>query len=333
MIKIILLTLISWSNPKIQGDSLRVETINGKQFIIHQVSERETLYAISKHYGVSIMNILEFNKTADGGLEVGQILKVPYVPKSKVQNANGTVHTVAAKETLYSISKLYDVPVEDIKSQNNLTSNSLTLGQQLVIKKKAQPQPQAEEAKPIEAQEVKEFHTVAAKETLFSISKQYGITVQQLKDWNGIIGNELKIGQILVVSQPLKNLDTIATVSPISVPIVIEQKTIGTDRSKETTIKINENPSGSDEIRESGSAELIDGTDGNRKYLALYNTAKVGTILKVRNTTNNREVFVRIIGPLPIGSDSKTVIKVSKSAFDRLGATEGKLGVEVTFYK
>ncbi len=328
MIKIILLTLISFSNPKIQGDSLRLETIDGKQFIIHQVSEKETLYAISKHYGVSIMNILEFNKTADGGLEVGQILRVPYVAKSKVQNANGIVHTVAAKETLFSISKLYDVPIEDIKVQNNLSSNSLSLGQQLVIMKKTQPY--QDPVKQVQIQSVKGTHTVAAKETLFSISKQYGITVQQLKEWNGIAGYELKIDQVLLITQPMYQ--------PIdkSEPVKSEETksvTIVKTEPRETTIKINESTAGSDEIKESGYAELIEGTDGNRKYLALYNAAKVGTILKVRNASNNREVFVRVTGSLPIGSSSTTIIKVSKSAFDRLGATEGKLGVEVTFYK
>jgi LysM repeat protein len=328
MIKIILLTLISFSNPKIQGDSLRLQTINGKQFIIHQVSEKETLYAISKHYGVSVMNILEFNKTADGGLEVGQILQVPYVPKSRVLSANGILHTVAAKETLFSISKLYDVPVDDIKAQNNLSSNSLALGQQLVIKKK--PQINQEPVKLVQQSPFKATHTVAPKETLFSISKQYGITVQQIKDWNGIQGNELKIDQVLIVGQPVKSIEPVKTEPTLTVPIVIAQPTVTT---KETTIKINESVAGSDEIKESGSAELIEGTEGNRKYLALYSKAKVGTILKVRNSSNNREVFVRVIGILPIGSERGTVIKISRSAFDRLGASEGALGVEVTFYK
>ena len=55
--------------------------------------------------------------------------------------------------------------------------------------------------------------------------------------------------------------------------------------------------------------------------------------MKVRNEANNREVFVRVMGILPDGSDSKTVIKISKSAFDRLGALEVKFTVEVTYYK
>ncbi len=47
------------------------------------------------------------------------------------------------------------------------------------------------------------MHTVVAKESLYSIARLYGITVQQLKDWNGIQGSEVKIGQTLLVAQPL----------------------------------------------------------------------------------------------------------------------------------
>ncbi len=331
MVKIILVTLISWNNPEIQSDSLRMETIDGKKFIIHQVSDKETLYAISKRYGVSIMNILEFNKTADGGLEVGRILKVPYVPKSRVQTAGGTIHKVEAKETLFSISKLYDVSVDDIKSLNNLTDNSLALGQELLIRKSVQPK--LETVKSAEMQSIKGTHTVAAKETLYSISKQYGITVEQIKEWNGITGNELKIEQVLLIIQPMYKAEPLKSEVIQPVPIVKTEPKIIVTEPKETTIKISESVTGSDEVKEKGVAELIEGTDGNRKYLALYNAAKIGTIMKVRNEANNREVFVRVMGILPDGSDSKTVIKISKSAFDRLGALEGKFSVELTYYK
>jgi len=103
---------------------------------------------------------------------------------------------------------------------------------------------------------------------------------------------------------------------------------------KETTIRISESVTGSDEVKEGGLAELIEGTDGNRKYLALHRTAKVGTILKVRNELNNREVFVRVAGPLPsIGANTNVVLKISKSAYDRLGAIDSRFRVEVTYYK
>src|SRR5690348_16576106 len=111
MITTIFLTVFSFLTPDITVDSLRLETINGKSFVIHQVGERETLYGISRRYGATIPGILEFNPNADAGLAVGTILKVPYVPKSKIQTTSGLVHTVAPKETLFSISKLYNVTI------------------------------------------------------------------------------------------------------------------------------------------------------------------------------------------------------------------------------
>src|SRR6185295_20259615 len=100
MVNLIFLTVLSWSAP---ADSLRMETINGKVFIIHQVGEHETLYGVSRRYGAPITSILEFNPKAASGLEVGQLLQIPYVPKPKVQPSAAGMHRVAPKETLFSI--------------------------------------------------------------------------------------------------------------------------------------------------------------------------------------------------------------------------------------
>jgi LysM repeat protein len=351
MIKVIFLTLITWSTPGAANatvDSLRMETVGGKQFIIHQIDEKETLYAISRRYGVPITSILEHNPTADGGLAVGQLLKVPYVPKTKpVVTGGDKIHKVAAKETLFSISRLYDVSVDEIKSWNNLKDNALNLGQELVIKKKSA----ALTTTTLPAmQSIKGAHTVAAKETLYSIARQYNITVQQLREWNSLTADEVKIGQTLFVAQPMyQKPDEIKTQPEVVVkpevketpvvtvvkPEVKTQPDIKTNPEvKETTIRISEAVTGSDEVKEGGLAELIEGTDGNRKYLALHRTAKVGTILKVRNELNNREVFVRVAGSLPnVGANTNVVIKISKSAYDRLGAIDPRFRVEVTYYK
>ena len=86
-----------------------------------------------------------------------------------------------------------------------------------------------------------------------------------------------------------------------------------------------------DEVHESGQAALIEGTEGNRKYLGQHRTIKPGTILKIRNLSNNQEVFIRITGP-PTIADEATIIWISKSAYDRLGATD-KFRAEITYYK
>lgn len=340
MINVIFLTLISWTSSGTPLDSLRMETINGKQFIIHQIDEKETLYSISRRYNVPITAILEVNPTADGGLATGQLLKVPYVfkgNKAQAQPGGDRIHKVAPKETLFSISNLYDVSVDDIKAWNNLKDNSLSTGQSLIIKKKSTLSTEANKLP--ETKSLTGVHTVAPKESMYSIARLYGITVQQLKEWNGIDGSELKIGQTLFIAQPMYITTEVKTdqnkVTEIKEPVEpVKQEVKPIQTQKETTITISEKVMGSDEVKEGGLAELIEGTEGNRKYLGLHRTAKVGTILKVRNELNNREVFVRVAGPLPnTGVNTNLVIKISKSAYDRLGAIDQRFRVEVTYYK
>jgi len=85
MINELIFAGVSFFHPLVLQDSIGTETVNGKIFVIHQVGEKETLYGISRRYGTTVEIILQYNPTADGGLEIGQILKVPYVPKSKAR--------------------------------------------------------------------------------------------------------------------------------------------------------------------------------------------------------------------------------------------------------
>lgn len=329
MINELIVAGISFLQPQALADSIGKETINGKIFVIHKVGEKETLYGISKRYGTTVESILQYNPQAGAGLEIDQILKVPYVPKQNTRAGAGTFHKVAAGETLFSIAQTYGVTVDEVKQWNNLSGNSLSIGQEIVVKKNSSPVP----VSPTVLAN-KGSHIVAAKETMFSISKQYGITVQQLKDWNKLEGNEISIGQELIVSMQADEI-TKPTVTPVVTEVKKDPVTIQPAvENKEQTIRISESVKNSDEITQTGLAELIEGTEGNRKYLALHRTAEVGTILKVKNEMNNREVFVRVMGKLPeTPLTDRLVIKISKSAYDRLGAIDSRFRVEVTYYK
>jgi LysM repeat protein len=343
MIKLLILLGFSL-NAEVPKDSIGIETINGKMFVIHKVDEKETLFAISRRYRTTVDAIIEYNKQAANGLEIGLILKVPYTPKAVYRPSDGTVHTVAAKETMYSISRKYGVTVDEIRQWNNLpNSTALSIGQELIIKKNTGT---VSSVTPVISR--KGIHTVGANETIFSICKQYGITQQQLKDWNNLDGIELKIGQTLFVAQPekeatVKKQDT-AKIKTFVQHVVVQPPVNETKKDPDPvrppiqeqtqTIKISESYKNGSETIESGLAELIDGTEGNRKYLALHRTAPVGTILKVKNEMNNREVFVRVMGKLPdTALTDKLIIRISKSAYDRLGAIDQRFRVEVTYYK
>jgi len=357
MINVLVFSSVLFFNAhQVHRDSIGTETVNGKVFVIHSVGEKETLYGISRRYGASIENILQYNPTADAGLEIGQILKIPYTAKTVTRTAAGTTHTVAAKETMFSISKMYGITVDELKQWNNLSDNTLSIGQQLVVKKGGAAPPSSSQPTPSTAttsSSKKGVHIVASKETMFSISRQYGITVQQLQSWNNLAGNELSIGQELLVAPPsaevakqntptTQNTQTTPAAQSTPPPVVAEPKkdeavqtsTQTKPAPKEQTIRISESVKNSDEVLQTGLAELIEGTSGNRKYLALHRSAPVGTIMKIRNEMNNREVFVRVMGKLPdTALNDKLVIKISKSAYDRLGAIDPRFRVEVTYYK
>lgn len=337
----LLILITSFSAHSSPADSVGKEMINGKIHVIHRVELKETLYGISKRYGTTVDAILQQNPTADGGLEIGQLLKVPYVTSPKKAPTTGK-HTVTEKETLFSIAKLYGLTIDELKQLNQLSSSSLSVGQQLTVKKGngSAATPVVKNTPPA-TQSIKGVHTVAAKETLFSLSRQYNISVEQLKQWNNLAGNELKLGQNLFVVQPENSgvqTTTTTTITEQLTPVVKATETpaqpMPTTPVVTAPIKISEGYKDGKEVRETGLAELIEGTQGNRKYLALHRTAPIGTILKIKNQMNDREVFVRVVGQLPeTAGNDKLVIKISKSAYDRLSAIDAKFMVEVTWYK
>jgi LysM repeat protein len=359
MIKLLIFGF-SFFNPTAPQDSIGIETINGKTFILHKVEEKETLFAISRRYGTSVDAIRQYNATVSSGLEIGLILKVPYTPKTvAARPADAIVHKVAPKETLFAIAKSYGVTMDEIRQWNNLPDNALSIDQELVIKKKNTINANQPVIQTNQLISKKGIHTVAVKETMYSIARQYNISVDQLREWNHLEGNELKIGQSLYVSQPeqgglVQKEEPHRTEEPVNnaTPVITPTNSNTTNSTVTTvqtevkndipakqdlpnqTIRISESVKSGDEVVQAGLAELIDGTEGNRKYLALHRSAPVGTILKVRNEMNNREVFVRVMGKLPETSTAdKLIIKISKSAYDRLGAIDPRFRVEVTYYK
>jgi len=81
-----------------------------------------------------------------------------------------------------------------------------------------------------------------------------------------------------------------------------------------------------------GMAEVIEDTQNTKKYLALHRNAPMGTIMQVKNEMNNQTVFVRVVGPIPpTGDNEKLILKISKKAYDRLGAVDNRFPVEVSY--
>ncbi|WP_162428667.1 LysM peptidoglycan-binding domain-containing protein [Pontibacter pudoricolor] len=125
-------------------------------------------------------------------------------------------HVVAKGETLYGISKMYNVTVAELTAWNKLPEGPLKLGQELII---AEPLTNVALPEPTDAAEAVEatlpadgMHTVATGETLWSISKRYNVTIDNLKAWNNLPQGVLSIGQQLRVVAPAGGQTTEETI-------------------------------------------------------------------------------------------------------------------------
>lgn len=102
--------------------------------IVHHVQQGESLYAVSKKYNVSVENIKTWNKLESEQLEVGQQLVIITSKAAQTEPSSEIIHTVAMGETMYAISKKYNVSVADIQKWNGKTDNVLSEGEKLKIK-------------------------------------------------------------------------------------------------------------------------------------------------------------------------------------------------------
>lgn len=172
----------------------------------HTVEQGETVYTLTQKYKVTSQQLLELNPDLKSGLKFGQVLLIPAENKVLTQRkiTDYKKHRVRRKETLYSLSKKYEITELDIKEANKeLYSNPLRKGDRILI-------PIFEEVK-IEApdQTIKEIFTrptqladgkylVKQSEGMYGIATKYGILVKELEKLNPNV-EELKPGMILNV--------------------------------------------------------------------------------------------------------------------------------------
>ncbi|MBN7810491.1 LysM peptidoglycan-binding domain-containing protein [Algoriphagus sp. H41] len=132
---LVLVISISYSKASslVAGDSIGVERVGDKTFILHKVTPQETLFGISRKYQVPVGEIQNANEVLKQGLKIGQTIRVPYIEKNKVP-AGAELHKVSPGETLFSISKKYGVTVDSLKRWNKLLGNDLSVGQALVVR-------------------------------------------------------------------------------------------------------------------------------------------------------------------------------------------------------
>lgn len=145
------------------------------------VQSGDTLYGISKQFGISVEDIKLTNNLSSNNIVVGTSLVIPSA-------ATTSLYIVKTGDSLYSIAKKYDTTVADLMRINNLKSNVLHVGQQLKIP-----------INDIGNGNDYIIYVVKSGDSLYSISKKYGITVNDLRKYNNLSSDLLSIGQQLKI--------------------------------------------------------------------------------------------------------------------------------------
>nr|WP_315257368.1 LysM peptidoglycan-binding domain-containing protein [uncultured Flavobacterium sp.] len=205
--------LIPKSKGKIAEQPLK--SVAKQQPKTHVVLAKETLFGIEKKYDVTDADLKKANPDLEKlGLQVGQILNIPSKNSPKTNTVvKSTViyHTVLPKETKFSIAKKYNITIEELERKNPEIVTNLEIGYELLIKgsrPKTAPKTVVTETKtapvntiPIAKAEPVSYidYTVKPKETFYSLSKQYGLTQQQLVDLNPALSSGVQEGMVLKV--------------------------------------------------------------------------------------------------------------------------------------
>lgn len=166
------------------GQTLTIPTTNKVtpgDYIIYTVKRNDNLWNIANTYEVSVNDIVDYNNLGTTILQPGQQLLIP----TKTQQPENSQITYVVKngDSLWNISKKYNTTVDELKKANNLTSNMLSIGQQLIIPETSNY----------------ETYTVKSGDSLWKISQNYDTNINDLIKLNNLSTNILQIGQQLLI--------------------------------------------------------------------------------------------------------------------------------------
>lgn len=232
--------------------SYPLKVVNGVEYYVYTVQIGEGLYSISKRFGVSQSDINNINPQIQDGLKAGAVILIPksveniqqVSTKSETETQEYILHKVEKKQTLFAISRLYNVPQDEILKANPEITDGLRLGDTIRIpvkrqttsvkekkdtnwnqrnEKSEEKQSKDKDKKHSDKNNLNPYtqkdpgftiHKVQSKETLYSLSRLYNVTVEDIIQYNPEAGKKLKSGMELRIPLQKKNTQTaINTVS------------------------------------------------------------------------------------------------------------------------
>lgn len=168
----------------------------------HTIQKGETLFGIAKKYDVDVQQLRKWNNIENDQLSVGESLivrKESEEPASADHSEETQIHTVETGETLFSVSKQHQVTIAELKAWNDLSSNSLKVGQNLTIYPSESVDPKEQSITVDNEAQQNTSYLVKNNDSLYKIAQEHGMSVSQLKELNNMTSNTIRVGQRLTV--------------------------------------------------------------------------------------------------------------------------------------
>ncbi|MDR0333627.1 MAG: LysM peptidoglycan-binding domain-containing protein [Dysgonamonadaceae bacterium] len=182
LLALILFLSAGFATLNAQNLPYEIVTRDGQSFYIYNVQQGEGLHAISRTFSVSVAEILRHNPGANTGLQLGQRLYIP--AQGVVSDPNATYHVILPQETLFSVSRAFSLRPDDLIAANpGLSAETFQIGRMIRI-------PLVEVTENVLPGHTR--HVVQAGETLFSISRQYQVEIDDITRANPMVSEGLR---------------------------------------------------------------------------------------------------------------------------------------------
>jgi len=301
---LLLVTLLLTSTTAVFASSLRdsigVENNNGKKVILHKVDPKDNYYSLGRKYKVSPKAIIAYNNNAT--MQIGVVIKIPT--------------DRPFLESSYNTPPKQQVVV--VKPQVQQQHSSPPIMQPAPVQ---QQQQTVATSNNVPTQDYK----VSAGETLYSIAKRFGTTVEDITQINGLTSTTLAPGQVIKVRAG-------QGAAPVA-PVAQQTTTNVVPADSANATKFNANHFGLYEKDEKGVATWMDDADLDpNKKLVLHRTAPIGTVIKITNPMTNLTTYAKVVGRFTDNQANKDVIiVVTKNVADSLGALDKRFHVNISY--
>lgn len=213
---ILLISLFFVCLTQITAQNLPIVIHNNQKCYQYTIQEGQTLKDLETIFGTTTEELLDLNAGLERGPVPGQLVHVAVKRGNKY-------HVVQSKETLYALSRIYEVSVDSLMAWNPVAQNGINVGQKILIKNAvlafdpAAPAAINQPSTPVFAHKLTDTlikYTVLESETLYSVSKRFMISTDSLMKINALTTSKVRPGQQLLI--PIKQERT----TPVQVPVV-----------------------------------------------------------------------------------------------------------------